>query len=244
MAQDITCLGIESTAHTLGVGIVRGKNILANAIDMFQTEEGGMVPNLVAEHHRKVKYDVLQKALDTAKITMEDVDVISFSKGPGLAPSLVAGMEFAKELSLKYKIPLVGVNHICAHLEIGRMVTGTKDPIFVFVSGANTQIIAHEGGKYRIFGETLDIGMGNAFDKFGRIAGLGFPCGPKMEKLALEGKYIELPYIVKGMDVAFSGINTKAELLLKRGAKIEDLCYSLQETCFAMLAEVTERAIA
>ena len=244
MGKDIVCLGIESTAHTLGIGIVKGREILANSIDMFQTEEGGMVPSLVAEHHRKVKYDVLKKALDTAKISMEDVDIISFSRGPGMAPSLVAGMEFAKELAEKYDIPLVGVNHICAHLEIGRMLTGTKDPIFVFVSGANTQIIAHEGGRYRIFGETLDIGLGNALDKFGRIAGLGFPAGPKMEKMALEGKYIELPYVVKGMDVAFSGINTKAESLLKKGAKIEDLCYSLQETCFAMLTEVTERAIA
>ncbi|MEA3378532.1 MAG: KEOPS complex N(6)-L-threonylcarbamoyladenine synthase Kae1 [Nanoarchaeota archaeon] len=238
------CLGIESTAHTFGIGIVKGKNILANAIDMFKTKEGGMIPHEVAEHHRNVQNKVLEQALSDSKIKMKDIDIISFSQGPGLPPSLIAGMEFAKVLAEKYDKPLVGVNHICAHLEIGRMITGTKDPIFVFVSGANTQIIAHEGGKYRIFGETLDIGMGNAFDKFGRMAGLGFPAGPKIEDMAKKGDYLELPYIVKGMDVAFSGIITKAKALLDKGAKVESLCYSLQETCFAMLTEVTERAVA
>ncbi|RME54995.1 N(6)-L-threonylcarbamoyladenine synthase Kae1 [Candidatus Woesearchaeota archaeon] len=242
--KELICLGIESTAHTLGVGIVKGKKILANERSMYQTEEGGMIPSEVAEHHRKVKYDVLDKALATAKLSIEDIDVISFSQGPGLAPSLAAGMEFAKELAIKHKKPLVGVNHICAHLEIGRMITKAKDPVFVFVSGANTQIIAHEGGKYRIFGETLDIGLGNALDKFGRIVGLGFPAGPKIEELAKHGKLVELPYAVKGMDVAFSGIITKAESLYKKGTKVEDLCFSLQETCFAMLTEVTERAMA
>ncbi len=154
------------------------------------------------------------------------------------------GKEFAKSLALKHNIPLIGVNHICAHLEIGRLITKTKDPVFVFVSGANTQIIAHEGHRYRIFGETLSIALGNALDKFGRIVGLGFPAGPKIEKLAAKGKLIELPYVVKGMDVDFAGIITKAEQLYKQGAKVEDLCYSLQETCFAMLTEVAERAMA
>jgi universal protein Kae1 len=242
--KDQICLGIESTAHTLGVGIVKGKNILANATDMFKTDEGGMNPAEVGIHHREVKYDVLKEALDTANLKIEDIDVISFSRGPGLSPSLKVGKEFAKELAKEHNKPLVGVNHICAHLEIGRMLTHTKDPVFVFVSGANTQIIAHEGGKYRIFGETLDIGLGNALDKFGRLIGLGFPAGPKIEQLAKQGEYIELPYVVKGMDVIFSGINTKIDNLYKKGAKIEDLCYSLQETCFAMLTEITERAIA
>jgi N6-L-threonylcarbamoyladenine synthase len=244
MMKGLTCLGIESTAHTLGVGIVQGKKILANEKDMYMTKEGGMIPNDVAEHHRRVKHNVLAKALATADLNMQDIDIISFSQGPGLAPALAAGIEFAKELAREHNKPLVGVNHICAHLEIGRMITNTKDPVFVFVSGANTQIIAHEGNRYRVFGETLDIGLGNALDKFGRIVGLGFPAGPKIEELAKEGQLVELPYVVKGMDVAFSGIITKAEHLFNKGTKVADLCYSLQETCFAMLAEVTERALA
>jgi len=122
------------------------------------------------------------------------------------------------------------------------LLTEAKDPIFLFTSGANTQVIALED-KYRIFGEALSVAIGNALDKFGREAGLGFPCGPKIEELAKKGKYVKLPYVVKGMDVEFSGIVTKAISLIDK-EKLEDLCFSLQETCFAMLAEVSERAMA
>jgi len=238
------CLGIESTAHTFGIAMMKDKKELSSASDTFTTIEGGMNPPVVARHHIELKDKLLQKVLEDARVELEDIDLISFSKGPGLAPCLHVGRNFAVELARKTKAHLIGVNHICAHLEIGRMITGAKDPVFVFVSGANTQIIAHEGEKYRVFGETLSIGLGNALDKFGRIVGLGFPAGPKIEELAKRGKLIELPYVVKGMDVDFAGIITKAEMLFSKGAKIEDLCFSLQETCFAMLAEVTERAVA
>ena len=203
-----------------------------------------MIPTEVKEHHLKVKDKVLRRALRKAKLTINDVDLISFSQGPGLAPSLLVGRDFAEELSKKYDIPIIGVNHIVAHLEVGLLTTKAKDPIFVFTSGANTQIIAHEGGYYRVFGEALSIAIGNALDKFGRNIGLGFPAGPKIELLAKEGKFIELPYSVKGMDVDFSGIVTKATNLYKKGVDKTDLCFSFQETCFAMLVEVTERALA
>lgn len=239
------CLGIESTAHTFSIGIVDDKGkILADTRDMYKTEEGGLIPHLVAKHHRKVRDRLLEEALKQANLQLKDIDIISFSQGPGLPPSLVAGIEFARSLAEKTKKPLIGVNHIVSHLEIGRLLSKAKDPVFVFVSGANTQIIAHEGGRYRVFGECLSIALGNALDKFGRLIGLGFPAGPKIESLAKEGKYVELPYNVKGMDVDFSGIITKAEKLYKEGASKEDLCFSLQETCFAMLAEVAERAMA
>jgi N6-L-threonylcarbamoyladenine synthase len=239
-------LGIESTAHTFGVGIVTSDgDILANERDMFQTESGGMIPHEVAEHHRQIWQDVLQRALDKANLKMEDIGLISFSRGPGLVPSLKVGRDVTEELSKKYNIPYVGINHCMAHLTIGDLVAKTKDPVYVYVSGVNSQVIALASGKMRIFGETLDIGMGNALDKFGREAGLGFPAGPKIEELARESNnFIELPYSVKGMDVSFAGIVTKVSQLLKKGEKIEDLCFSLQETLFAMLAEVTERAIA
>lgn len=238
------CLGLESTAHTWSVAVMNGREFLSQVSDVFTTEKGGMIPHEVADHHEKVKYGVLEKALADAKLELKDIGLISFSKGPGLPPCLRVGRDFAVELARKTGKPLIGVNHITAHLEIGRLVTGTKDPVFVFVSGANTQIIAHEGNRYRIFGETLSVGLGNALDKFGRIIGLGFPAGPEIEKLAKKGKYVELPYVVKGMDVDFAGIITKAEQLFKNGIAKEDLCYSLQETCFAMLTEVTERALA
>lgn len=239
------CLGIESTAHTFGIGIIDDKGtILANALDMFTVEKGGMIPNKVAEHHEQVKEYILNKALEQADLKMQDIDLIAFSRSPGLSPCLKVGMEFAKSLAEKHSLPLVGVNHCISHLTIGKLLTKTKDPVYIYVSGVNTQVIALTGNKFRIFGETLDLGLGNALDKFARSADVGFPGGPIIERLAKLGKYIELPYAVKGMDVSFSGIVTKAEQLFKKGENIADICYSLQETCFAMLTEVAERALA
>ena len=240
------CLGIESTAHTFGVGIVSfdGK-IIANEKDTFTTTEGGLIPSDVAKHHDKLKDEILEKALKSAKLTMKDISLISYSASPGLPPCLLVGLKFAKELSKKHNIPLVGVNHSICHLTIGDLICGAKDPVYLYVSGPNTQVIAFAGGKYRIFGETLDLGLGNMLDKFAREIGLGFPGGPKIELLAKEGKnYLELPYSVKGMDVSFAGMLTKAWKLYKQGTPKEDLCFSLQETAFAMLAEVAERAMA
>ena len=238
-------LGVESTAHTFGIGIINDKGeVLANAKDMYKTEKGGILPTEAKEHHLRLKNEILKKALKEAKLRIEDMDIISFSQGPGLPPCLVVGKNFAKELALKHKKPLIGVNHLIAHLEIGKVLTKTKDPVFILATGANTQIIAFEGGKYRVFGECLSIAVGNALDKFGRNIGLGFPAGPKIEELAKKGKYVELPYVVKGMDVEFSGIVTHAANLYKKGAKKEDLCFSIQETIFSMLTEVAERAMA
>jgi len=243
---DIFVLGIESTAHTLGVAVLKGKEILSNEKDSYVTEEGGMIPAKVAEHHVDVFDIVFKRALDKAKITSKDIDLVVFSNSPGLGHTLRIGATFARSLAIKLKKPLVPVNHCIAHLEIGRLLTDAKDPILLYASGANTQIIAYEADKYRIFGETLDIGVGNFIDSFGRELGLGFPAGPKVEKLALEGKnYIKLPYSVKGMDVSFGGMLTNLKHKIKSGKySKEDLCYSVQETIFAMLVEVTERALA
>lgn len=174
---------------------------------------------------------------------MKDIGLISFSASPGLSPPLVVGLKFARELAKQHNLPLVAVNHSVSHLTIGDLICGVKDPVYLYVSGPNTQVIAYAGKRYRIFGETLDLGLGNMLDKFAREIGLGFPGGPKIEKLAA-GKYIELPYSVKGMDVSFAGMLTKALRFFKEGSSKEDLCFSLQETAFAMLAEVAERAMA
>lgn len=248
------CLGIESTAHTFGIAVVEDSGrTLSNEKAVFTTAEGegGMIPGEVAKHHRKHKDEVIEKALEKAGRTMKDIGLISFSNAPGLAPALIVGMETAKELAKKNNIPLIGVNHCIAHLEIGNLATKSKDPALLYASGVNTQVIAYEGGKYRIFGETLDIGVGNFLDSFARHAGLGFPGGPKLEALALksrmktEGKIIELPYVVKGMDVSFGGLltNLKQKFDSKK-YELEDLAYSMQETVFAMLIEVSERAMA
>lgn len=236
-------LGIETTAHTFGVGIVDKGKILANVRDMFTTEKGGIIPMEAAEHHKKIAEQIYNQALDEAGIFPDKIKAIAISNAPGLAPCLYAGMDFAKELSIKLKVPLIPVNHCVAHLEIGRS-EGAKDPVLLYASGANTQIIAYAAGKYRVFGETLDLGIGNFIDKFARHLGLGFPGGPKIEQLALKGKYRELPYSIKGMDVSFSGMQTKLQQLYDKGEKKEDLSFSLQETAFAMLVEAAERALA
>ncbi|MFT4282971.1 MAG: bifunctional N(6)-L-threonylcarbamoyladenine synthase/serine/threonine protein kinase [Candidatus Woesearchaeota archaeon] len=236
-------IGIESTAHTLGVSIVKNDDILSNEKELYKTTKGGMIPAKVADHHIEVCDEVLKRALKKSKIKITDVDLISFSSSPGIGHTLRIGAVFSRILSLKLKIPVIGVNHCIAHLEIGRKFSKFKDPILLYASGANTQVIGFESGKYRVFGETLDNGVGNFLDGFAREMGLGFPGGPKIEELAKKGKYVELPYSVKGMDVSFGGLLTKLKNI-KHKHKIEDLCFSIQETVFAMLTEVTERALA
>lgn len=236
-------LGIESTAHTFGVGIVDKGKILSNVRNMYTTEKGGIIPVESAKHHNEVSESVFQEALMKAEINEKQITAIAISQAPGLAPCLLSGMRFAKKKALELNVPIVPVNHCVAHLEIGR-ITGAKDPVLLYASGANTQIIAYAAGKYRVFGETLDIGIGNFIDNFARHCGMGFPGGPKIMEHAKKGKYIEIPYSLKGMDVAFSGLLTNLKQKFDKGEKIEDLSYSLQETAFAMLIEAAERALA
>ncbi len=241
------CLGIESTAHTFGVGIITDKGkILANIKDSYTTLKGGIHPTEAKAHHLKFKDKLVGDALTAANLSMEDIGLISFSQGPGLAPCLVVGLEKAKELAKIHHKPLVGVNHCIAHLEIGSLLTGAKDPVLLYASGANTQIIAYDGGKYRVFGETLDNGVGNFLDAFARELGLGFPGGPKIAQLAEQGRhYVELPYVIKGMDVSFGGILTNLKQKIQSGKFLnEDLASSAQETAFSMLVEASERAMA
>jgi len=237
-------LGLEGTAHTFGAGVVDGEGkVISNVRDMYRPPSGGIHPREAANHHAAVLHTVVGESLEKAGIAARDLGLVAFSQGPGLGPCLRSTATAARALSLWLDIPLIGVNHCVAHLEIGKIV-GATDPILLYASGANTQVIAKAKGRYRVFGETQDIGVGNMLDKFGRMLGMPFPAGPKIEKMALKSdEYIPLPYSVKGMDVAFSGVLTAA--LSKKGkVPLGSLCHSLQETVFAMLTEVTERAMA
>jgi len=239
------CLGVECTAHTFGIGIAKDNEIIANARDVYVPVKGGIHPIEAKEHHDKVKDIVLENALKTANLSLDNIDVFAYSAGPGLPPCLKIGSEFIRNIA-KQK-PVIAVNHCVAHIEIGKLMTQCKDPITLYVSGGNTQIIGYAAEKYRVFGETQDIGIGNAIDKFIRETVGGFPGGPILDKIAQESNknYIELPYVVKGMDLSFSGILTSAIQKFKKNKEIlPDLCYSFQETCYAMLTEVTERALA
>lgn len=239
-------LGFEGTAHTLGVGIVDGtKNVMADGRHTYQPKDGGIHPREAAQYMTEHMKKALDEALEQAGITMKDVGLVSFSQGPGMGPCLRTVATGARTLSLHHKIPILGVNHCIAHIEIGRVLAGFTHPLTMYVSGANTQVIELKEGRYRVFGETLDVGLGNMLDKFGRMTGLAHPAGPKIEELARKGKkYIELPYVVKGTDLSFSGIYTSALQKIGKGESLEDVCYSLQETGFSMLTEVTERALA
>jgi N6-L-threonylcarbamoyladenine synthase len=239
------CLGIESTAHTFSVGIVDGEKVLANEKSMYLPKKGfGIIPKEAAMHHSEVSSQLLHNALKSAKFKIDDIDLIAFSQGPGLPQCLRVGSVIARTLSLNCKKPLVAVNHCVAHIEIGKITTKSTDPVVLYLSGGNTQVIAHSGGRYRVFGETQDIPIGNALDNLARGLDLEMPGGPKIEGLAKGGKYIELPYVVKGMDLSFSGLVTEAVKRYKNGINAQDVAYSFQETCFAMLTEVTERAVA
>ena len=245
------CLGIESTADDFGVGICTFKGeILANISDAYVPAKGGIHPREAARHHAEVADRILRIAFDEAGVKPVDLNLIAFSQGPGLGPSLRTGATVARVLASYLGVPLVGVNHSVAHIEIGKHETDTVDPVTLYVSGGNTIVTAYDSGRYRVFGETLDIALGNCLDVFAREADLnqvrGVPLGAALERLATKGKKLApLPYVVKGMDLSLSGLLTAAVSLLKKGEfKLEDLCYSLQEYAFSMVTEVTERALA
>jgi N6-L-threonylcarbamoyladenine synthase len=239
------CLGIESTAHTFSVGIVDDKKILSNEKSVYIPKKGfGIIPKEAAQHHSGNALDVLRNALEKAKLKMTDINIFAFAQGPGLPQCLRIGAVFARALALKYNKPLIPVNHPIAHIEIGKLMTEAKDPVVLYLSGGNSQVIAHVEGRYRVFGETQDIPIGNALDNLARGLNLEMPGGPKIESLAKNGTFIELPYVVKGMDLSFAGLTTEAVKRFNKGIKAEDVAYSFQETCFAMLTEVTERAVA
>ena len=247
-------LGIESTAHTLSFGLVDKNGIPYPAsTSTIKPEKGGIHPREAADHHKEAAARLLQSALSSQSITASDISAIAYSQGPGLGPCLRIGASIARGLSAKFDVPLIGVNHCVAHIEIGRQQCGCDDPVLLYVSGGNTQVIARLEGKYRVLGETLDIGIGNMLDKFARVQGIPFPGGPVIEKLAaqwlndnpnptMEG--LELPYAVRGMDLAFSGVLTAALRLVENGKPLEAVCWSLQEHVFSACVEVAERALA
>ena len=247
-------LGIESTAHTLSFGLVDNDGTpYPSASSIIRPEKGGIHPREAADHHKECAARLLQEALASQSLNPSDISAIAYSQGPGLGPCLRVGASISRGLASKFDVPLIGVNHCVAHIEIGRQQCGCDDPVLLYVSGGNTQVIARLEGKYRVLGETLDIGIGNMLDKFARAQGIPFPGGPVIEKLAKQyiDKYpnstmegLELPYAVRGMDLAFSGVLTAALRLVENGKPLDAVCWSLQEHVFSACVEVAERALA
>lgn len=248
----VIALGLEGSANKIGIGIVADGRVLANPRRTFVTPPGtGFLPKETAKHHRQHVLAVLNVALTEANLSPQQIDIVCYTKGPGMGSPLATVAVVARTLAQLWNKPLVAVNHCVGHIEMGRLVTGARNPIVLYVSGGNTQVIAYSRHRYRIFGETVDIAVGNCLDRFARLVGLSNDPSPgfnieKKAAAAVAKSYVPLPYCVKGMDVSFSGILSHLEDTLSSAAahSVEDLCYSLQETVFAMLVETTERALA
>ncbi|MBA2862250.1 bifunctional N(6)-L-threonylcarbamoyladenine synthase/serine/threonine protein kinase [Methanococcus maripaludis] len=243
-SKDLICIGFEGTAEKTGVGIITSKGeVLFNKTIIYTPPVQGIHPREAADHHAETFVKLLKEALTVVPI--EKIDLVSFSLGPGLGPSLRVTATTARALSLSINKPIIGVNHCISHVEIGKLKTDAVDPLTLYVSGGNTQVLAYTGKKYRVIGETLDIAIGNCLDQFARHCNMPHPGGVYVEKYAKDGnKFMKLPYTVKGMDISLSGLLTAAMKKYDSKERIEDVCYSLQETSFSMLTEITERALA
>ncbi|XP_067883324.1 tRNA N6-adenosine threonylcarbamoyltransferase isoform X2 [Heterodontus francisci] len=246
-------IGFEGSANKIGVGIIKDGVVLSNPRRTYVTPPGqGFLPRDTAKHHQACVLDVTSEALKLAGIKPEEIDCIAYTKGPGMGAPLVSVAIVARTLSQLWNKPLLGINHCIGHIEMGRLITGATNPTVLYVSGGNTQVIAYSEHRYRIFGETIDIAVGNCLDRFARVLKISNDPSPgyNIEQMAKRGKkMVDLPYTVKGMDVSFSGILSYIEEVTHRmlaggHCTPEDLCFSLQETVFAMLVETTERAMA
>lgn len=203
----------------------------------------GIHPRSAAQHHAEIAHAVLREALVKAGISPREADGVAYSAGPGFGPCLRVGASVARAIAIMLKKPLTAVHHAIGHIELAIQNTGFADPLTVLVSGGHTAILALAGGRWRVYGETEDITLGNLLDTFARGASLSSPGGPEIERMASGGREsIELPYVVKGNDVSYSGILTYALKALKN-SRTEDICLSLQETAFAILVEATERSM-
>jgi N6-L-threonylcarbamoyladenine synthase len=240
-------IGVESTAHTFGVSVVSSDGtILSDAKNVYKAPAGsGIHPLEASKSHQKAAQSVLKMAFEESAVAPDDLAGICYSMGPGLGPCLRVGAVVARTLASSLSRPLVPVNHAVGHIELGCMLTRSADPLVLLVSGGHTMVIAFSGGRWRVLGESLDLTLGQMLDQFGRHSGLPSPCGKAIEDAASKSNnYLALPYSVKGNDVSLSGMLTAAKTLYDEGASFEDICFSLQETAFAMVVEVTERALA
>jgi N6-L-threonylcarbamoyladenine synthase/protein kinase Bud32 len=246
--EPVRVLGVEGTAWCASAAVydARRDDFRIHS-DAYQPESGGIHPREAAEHMQEAVPSVIADALADARDRHDGdgapVDAVAFSRGPGLGPCLRIVGTASRALAQTLGVPLAGANHMVAHLEIGRYRSGFQSPVCLNASGANAHLLGYRDGRYRVLGETMDTGVGNAIDKFTRHVGWSHPGGPKVEAHAKKGEYVDLPYVVKGMDFSFSGIMSAAKQAYDDGVPVEDVCRGLEETVFAMLAEVTERAL-
>ena len=252
--KDVLTLGIESSCDETSVAVVKnGRKVLSNVIDSqikIHEKYGGVVPEIASRNHIEAISRVTKTALKEANITFEDIDAITPTYGPGLVGALLVGLSYAKALSYATNKPLIGVNHIQGHIAANYITYKELEPPFLclLISGGNTQLIyVKDYTEFEILGKTRDDAIGEAFDKVARVVGLGYPGGPKVDKLAKEGQAnIELPKVhIDNLDFSFSGIKTAVINLNhnKPETNKADLCASFQKTITEMLLENTKKAL-
>jgi len=245
------CLGIESTAHTFSCSIINSENediVLSEVRDIYKPPAGwGINPKDASKYHAHNATKILKKCLNDSRLNIKDIDIVSYSAGPGLGPCLRIGAVMARSLSSFYNIPLIPVNHAVGHIELGIKLSSLNNPLTLLVSGGHTMILVFYKNRWRIFGETLDITIGQLFDQVGRSMGFSSPCGNKIEELSnMYDKHdlYPLPYVIKGNDVSFSGLLTAVKkIICKKDCTLPEICFSLEETAFSIIVEAVERAL-
>lgn len=249
------CLGIESTAHTFGAALAEfpesgniAFKILSDKKDVYKAPMGsGIHPREASRHHVETGANVVEMALCEAQVNVKDLEFISYSAGPGLGPCLRVGAVVARSLASYYSKPIIPTNHAVGHIELGRFLLGLNDPLVLLISGGHTLIAARRKEGWRVYGETLDLTLGQLLDQLGRHFGLSSPAGPRIEELAASNDCpeanLDLPYAIKGNDVSYSGLLSAAKDMASRGKPKEAVAYAVQEIAFSLLTEATERAL-
>lgn len=251
--ENIITLGIESSCDETSVAVVKnGREVLSNVINSqikIHEKYGGVVPEIASRNHIEAISGVTKQALEEAKITFEDIDIIACTCGPGLVGALLVGVSYAKALSYALNKPLIGTNHIEGHIAANYITHKNLTPPFLclIVSGGHTHLVHIKNyNEFEILGKTRDDAIGEAFDKVARVIGLGYPGGPKVDKLAKEGvANIELPKPhMEGLDFSFSGIKTAIINLHHKNPDINkaNLCASFEKDVTEILLENTIEA--
>ena len=252
--KDVIVLGIESSCDETSVAVVKnGREVLSNVIDtQIKIHElyGGVVPEIASRNHIEAISRVAKTALEEAKMTFSDIDVVAPTYGPGLVGALLVGLSYGRGLAYALKKPLVGVNHLEGHIAANYITHPDLEPPFLcmLTSGGNTQIVyVKDYCDMEVLGRTRDDAIGEAFDKVARVVGLGYPGGPKVDKLAQQGNpTIDFPKThFENLDFSFSGIKTAVINLHHKNPDVsrEDLCMSFEKAVTEVLIENITKAI-